>query len=78
MCFEGDEPPVYGQNFGRDDRFLSISNAIVAAVNISRADGWFAPVLQPIEKRLCERRLRFLGWWWRWLLLIQPIEQTTH
>ena len=48
--FERDEPAVYGQNFGRDDRFPSIPDGVGAVdTNVARADGGFAPALKPIE-----------------------------
>lgn len=48
--FERDEPAVYGQNFGRDDRVLSVSNgAGTELTDIACTDGGFVPALKPVE-----------------------------
>ena len=51
--FERDEPAVYGQNFGRDDRFPSIPDGVGAVdTNVARADGGFAPASVRVEAAL--------------------------
>src|SRR5262249_61353333 len=61
---DGAEPAVFDQNFGRVDRALPVPDGVGAVdTDITRADGGFGPVLEPIEQFLRRRRLlRFLGW----------------
>jgi len=62
-CFEGNEPAMYSQNFSCNDCFPSITDGARAVdKDIARANGRFVPSLEPIEKCLCERGLRFFGW----------------
>src|SRR5262249_48291388 len=64
VCFHGDQPTVFDENFGCIDRALPVSDGARAVdMDIAYADGWLSPTLQPIEQFLRRRSLlRFLGW----------------
>jgi len=51
---DGDEPAVFDQNFGRVDYSLPVPEGVGSVdTNISRSDGGFGPVLEPVEQFLC-------------------------
>src|SRR5262245_22966121 len=46
---DGDEPAVFDQNFGRVDCYLPVPEGVGSVdTNISRSDGGFGPVLEPV------------------------------
>src|SRR5262245_55423209 len=50
----GDEPAVFDQNFGRVDCSLPVPEGVGSVdTNISRSDGGFGPILEPVEQFLC-------------------------
>jgi hypothetical protein len=56
VCFEGLEPAIFSQNFGRADYVSPISGPGAAVLDISYTDDGSGPgVLDPVQQFLC--------WW---------------
>ena len=79
VCFVGYEPVVFDQNFGGcvDCASVSSDDAGGVELDISQADVWFAPFLEPIEQFLGGIRLVGLLFFRR-SSAIQSVEQVTH